>query len=132
MAVAFRVFLIIIIIAVIVPTEGVFDTTTDAKKTFARAYLAKELHLSRRLSPRNRREAQGPEIEVPDQLHHDDVMRGGTCVCVFSFGTTTGVNTTVDRSKSFWRNWFWIPSPSTSSSLFDSLVQKKGVRFVRY
>ena len=50
-------------------------------------------------------------------------------MCVFSFGTTTGVNTTVDRSKSFWRNWFWIPSPSTSSSLFDSLVQKKGVRF---
>ena len=91
MAVAFRVFLIIIIIAVIVPTEGVFDTTTDTKKTFARAYLAKELHLSRRLSPRNRREAQGPEIEVPDQLHHDDDERN---VCVFFWND---LGTTVDQ-----------------------------------
>jgi hypothetical protein len=33
-------------------------------------YLAKELHFPRALPPRNRREAQGCEIKITDELHH--------------------------------------------------------------
>lgn len=35
-------------------------------------YLAKELHFPRALPPRNRREAQGCEIKITDELHHGD------------------------------------------------------------
>ena len=36
------------------------------------SYLAKELHFPRALPPRNRREAQGCEIKITDELHHGE------------------------------------------------------------